>query len=73
MLGKSRIRTPERVQEALSSLAAIGKHCCEEDLSRLDGPDPYEQELLVMAEVMAYFKVTFKVGVAIFIRHVILL
>ncbi|EJC99589.1 uncharacterized protein FOMMEDRAFT_93581, partial [Fomitiporia mediterranea MF3/22] len=31
-----------------------------EDLARLDGPDPYEQELEMMAEVSAYFRVAYK-------------
>lgn len=31
------------------------------DLERLRDPDPYEQELIVAAEVRAYFQVAYKV------------
>lgn len=33
----------------------------EEDLPKLLGPDKYEQELIVMAEVSAFFRVSYKV------------
>lgn len=34
------------------------------DLERLRAPDSYEQELIVAAEVRAYFQVAYKVSVA---------
>lgn len=51
------------MQAILASLAVIGKNNTEEDLSRLDGPDPYESELTLMAEVSAYFRVAYKVRI----------
>lgn len=34
------------------------------DLERLREPDPYEEELIVAAEVRAYFQIAYKVSVA---------
>ncbi|EJC99594.1 uncharacterized protein FOMMEDRAFT_148530 [Fomitiporia mediterranea MF3/22] len=50
----------EQIQSILAGLARIGKHCRAEDLARLNGPDEYEQELEMMAEVTAYFRVAYK-------------
>ncbi len=47
---------------ALSSLAALGFNNLKvEDLNRLRGADPEEQEIIIMAEVRAYFQVAYKV------------
>lgn len=47
---------------ALSNLAALGfANLKVEDLNRLLGPDPYEPEIIIMAEVRAYFQVVYKV------------
>lgn len=46
----------QAVRDALSALAAIGLDGLKDaDLARLRGPDPYEEELTVMAETSAYF------------------
>ncbi|KAH8117943.1 P-loop containing nucleoside triphosphate hydrolase protein [Phellopilus nigrolimitatus] len=52
---------PESIRSALKYLSEIRfKKIREEDLSKLDGPDPFEQELMLMAEVSAYFRVAYK-------------
>ena len=49
--------------QALASLTyLLGRSVDLEDLSKLLPPDVYEEELEVMAEVRAYFKVAYKVG-----------
>ncbi|CAL1697633.1 unnamed protein product [Somion occarium] len=51
----------QAVRDALSALAAIGLDGLKDaDLARLRGPDPYEEELTVMAETSAYFHVSYK-------------
>ncbi|KAF7797716.1 hypothetical protein EIP86_008916 [Pleurotus ostreatoroseus] len=53
--------TPEDIAEALAALAKIGHQGLkEDDLPRLFGPDPYEEELIVMAEMSAYFHVVYQ-------------
>lgn len=58
--------TPTRdstaIGEALAALAKIGVHMSEEDLENLHPPDEYEDELELMAEVRAYFDVSYKVS-----------
>ena len=50
------------VQQALGTLAQLGYEGLKaEDLGRLIQADPYEEELNVMADVMAYFHVAYKV------------
>ncbi|KAH9928963.1 P-loop containing nucleoside triphosphate hydrolase protein [Fomitopsis serialis] len=55
---------PERVRleaEALSALAKLGyTGLTADDLGKLHPPDEYEEELNVMAEVRAYFQVSYK-------------
>ena len=49
--------------QALASLTyLLGRSVDLEDLSKLLPPDVYEEELEVMAEVRAYFKLAYKVG-----------
>ncbi|CAL1705006.1 unnamed protein product [Somion occarium] len=49
------------VREALSALARIGyTGLTGEKLARLHGDDAYEEEMVVMAETMAYFHVSYK-------------
>ena len=50
------------VQQALGTLAQLGYEGLKaEDLGRLVQADPFEEELNVMADVMAYFHVAYKV------------
>ena len=50
------------VQQALGTLAQLGYEGLKaEDLGRLIQADPFEEELNVMADVMAYFHVAYKV------------
>ncbi|TFY58284.1 hypothetical protein EVJ58_g6511 [Rhodofomes roseus] len=53
---------PQRLQaEALSALAKLGyTGLTVDDLGKLNPPDEYEEELKVMAEVRAYFQVSYK-------------
>ncbi|THH04524.1 hypothetical protein EW145_g5456 [Phellinidium pouzarii] len=51
---------PGLISNALRSLHDIGYDIREEDLLRLNGPDKYEQELILMAEVSAFFRVAYK-------------
>ena len=54
---------PEDIAEALAALAKIGHQGLKEgDLPGLFGPDPYEEELIVMAETSAYFHIVYKVS-----------
>ncbi|KAI1791422.1 P-loop containing nucleoside triphosphate hydrolase protein [Ganoderma leucocontextum] len=50
----------EIVSDALSMLTKLGYAVKEEDLSKLNPPDEYEEELELMAEVRAYFQVAYK-------------
>lgn len=53
---------PEDISDALSALSMAGYPGLKEsDLPRLLGPDPFEEELIVMAETSAYFHVAYKV------------
>ena len=52
----------EEIRNALTALAAVGYSVREDELPRLRGVDPYEQELIVMAETSAYFHVAYKVS-----------
>lgn len=47
------------VLAGLTRIGYVGKK--EEDLAKLNDADPYEQELIVMAEVSAYFRIAYKV------------
>lgn len=49
----------ERAIQALADLGYTGLSV--EDLARLNPPDEYEEALLVMADVRAYFQVAYKV------------
>ncbi|KZV76766.1 hypothetical protein PENSPDRAFT_622214 [Peniophora sp. CONT] len=52
---------PDKAQEVLAKLVEIGFHGLNvEDLQRLNPPDEYERELVVMAYVRGYYKVSFK-------------
>ncbi|KIP02343.1 hypothetical protein PHLGIDRAFT_298819 [Phlebiopsis gigantea 11061_1 CR5-6] len=48
------------VQNALSSLALLGITANVNDLAKLHKEDQYEEELIVMAETAAYFRVAYK-------------
>ena len=50
------------MQIALAHLAAIGYNVKVEDPGKLRKEDMYEQELEVMAETSAYFRVAYKVS-----------
>ena len=53
---------PEALRDVLAALSNIGfQGIKEEDLSKLHGADPYEEELIVMAETSAYFHIAYKV------------
>ena len=45
----------------MAALAKLGLNVTEEDLGKLNPPDEYEEELELMAEVRAYFDVSYKV------------
>lgn len=47
-------------QEALAALAKLGYNVTAADLGKLNPPDIFEEELQVMAEVRAYFHVSYK-------------
>lgn len=50
------------LDRALAALRELGyKDLVESDLDRLIPPDEYEEELVVMADVRAYFQVAYKV------------
>jgi hypothetical protein len=54
------------VQEeaAISLLRSLGYNLEKaQDLAKLADPDPFERELIVAAEVRAYFQVAYKVSV----------
>ena len=54
----------ELLQQALGLLKqATGINATEEMLAKLNLEDPYEEELIVMAETSAYFRVAYKVRV----------
>jgi hypothetical protein len=48
-------------QAALSALALIGYNVQAQDLKKLLPSDEYEEELIVMSEVRAYWQVSYKV------------
>ncbi|KAH9851169.1 P-loop containing nucleoside triphosphate hydrolase protein [Lenzites betulinus] len=50
----------ESLRTVLSELVKLGYSVKAEDLGKLNPPDEYEEELEVMAEVRAYFQVTYK-------------
>ena len=53
----------DTINNVLSLLAELGlQGVKEEDLPKLLGPDKFEEELIVMAEVSAYFRVAYKVS-----------
>ena len=54
---------PAAVQEALAALARISYNVTEGDLAKLLKEDKYDEELIVMAETSAYFRVAYKVSV----------
>ena len=49
------------LERALCALAELGHGLSSEDLGRLLVPDPYDEELAVMADVRAYFHIGYKV------------
>jgi len=51
---------PDKVQAVCAALADIGFSVGPEDLNKLHGADEYELELVVMAEVNAYFEIASK-------------
>ena len=53
-------------REALAALAKLGYHATPADLGKLHPPDIYEEELEVMAEVRAYWRVAYKVRFVLF-------
>ncbi|GJE98795.1 dynamin domain-containing protein [Phanerochaete sordida] len=53
-------KDPQLLQEALGLLVQLGYPASEDALARLHPPDEYEQELIVMAETSAYFRVCYK-------------
>jgi len=51
----------DEVNEVLAGLSRLGHTGKKEgDLARLNDSDPFEQELIVMAEVSAYFRIAYK-------------
>lgn len=50
------------LDQALANLRSLGFSVGAKDLHRLHAPDPYEEELIVAAEVRAYFQVAYKVS-----------
>ncbi|KAI0673304.1 P-loop containing nucleoside triphosphate hydrolase protein [Trametes maxima] len=50
----------DTLKSALAELVRLGFPVAEEDLGKLHPPDEYEEELEVMAEVRAYFQVSYK-------------
>ena len=52
----------ETITEALSLLTKLGLSAKEEDLGKLNAPDEFEEELELMAEVCAYFEVSYQVS-----------
>ena len=51
------------IQNALASLAQIGLSSNVSGLLKLSKEDRFEEELIVMAETSAYFRVAYKVSV----------
>jgi hypothetical protein len=61
---------PEKVQAALALLVQVGyPGVTEDDLGKLNPPDEYETELLVMAQVRGYFQVAYKVAARSFSKY----
>lgn len=54
----------ETLLSALAELTKLGYPVKEDDLGKLNPPDEYQEELEVMAEVRAYFQVSYKVRLA---------
>lgn len=54
-------------QDALAALAKLGYNVTAADLGKLNPPDIFEEELQVMAEVRAYFHVSYKVRTSVFL------
>ncbi|KAI0350450.1 hypothetical protein OH77DRAFT_1068510 [Trametes cingulata] len=50
----------ETLKDVLAGLMKLGYPATEEDLAKLKPADEYEEELVVMAEVRAYFQVAYK-------------
>lgn len=55
-------RDERAIRDALAALAKLGLNVTEADLGKLNPPDEYEDELALMAEVRAYFDVSYKVS-----------
>lgn len=55
----------EKLQDALTALAALGYSVKPEDLGKLNPTDMFETELKVMAEVRGYFQVAYKVCITV--------
>ncbi|PIL30975.1 transporter [Ganoderma sinense ZZ0214-1] len=53
-------RNEQAIREALAALTKLSLNVTEEDLGKLNPPDEYEDELVLMAEVRAYFDVAYK-------------
>lgn len=63
--------TESPLDRALAALRELGyKDLVESDLDRLIPPDEYEEELVVMADVRAYFQVAYKVRAPIVYHNV---
>ena len=65
--------SPEAIQAALTSLAAIGINVKKEDLSKLHGNDAWEEEIEMMADVQAYLKISRKVCLNLCILAVLMI
>ncbi|KAI0743138.1 P-loop containing nucleoside triphosphate hydrolase protein [Daedaleopsis nitida] len=48
------------LSDALAALTRLGLSVKEEDLGKLSPPDDFEEELMVMAEVRAYFQIAYR-------------
>lgn len=59
--GSKPLENESTVSEALGLLARLGFIVKGEDLGKLNPPDEFEEELEIMAEVRAYFQVSYKV------------
>lgn len=58
---RSRSRSPSPTEKALSALAELGyKNLTATDLARLTQEDRFQEEIIVMADVRAYFQVAYK-------------
>ncbi len=62
--------SPSPIEKALSTLAELGyKNLTATDLARLTQEDRFQEELIVMADVRAYFQVAYKVISEVLLLH----